>query len=503
MVLNRQNVVQWVVYPLALAIMFGCVVYALVQLLALMRPSWAAYYLVPLCGLAVMEAYWVGRLLDRLPPGAFVTPWHVRAVELAGWLLVIQVIADVLTRHGPIQGGTIYVAPGTIVQFVLLLLCWLSASDSSRDFARLGETEWTDLVAIPPADRLTARFFKGGALLLLFTGLTTVHVADLQRFTNMARPSVGGIVYNVLLYFAVGTAVLVQIRYEGLLRTWKRRNIHVSSGIPTRWLRYTLALLAIGIVVALLLPTDYTTGVLDVVAAIEGAVSVAVGAVALLVVTPFAFLLSLFHFSSSPVHHHAIPPHVHHAAPHSGKTPGFLTILRTLMFWAAVIAAIVYLIRTYGSSLPRRGLGGLLRAMLASVGGMWMDLWNRLRGVRQATRGGWRRKGRTAQVSVAPPPKRRRTLFPWLLPPREQVMWYYAGLIQRAGKRGYPRRAGETPYEYGGTLGPHIVDAREDLGSLTQAYVEARYARTTVTPEEARRARSTWQRLLAALRRAR
>ena len=139
MVMNRRAIVQWVVYPIALAILMGCIVFSLVGLLGLIRASWALYFLVPICGAAAMEAYWTGRLVERLQPGSYVTAWHVRAVELVGWYVALQIVSDIRSRHAPFENGLPYWGGGTAAQFVLVVICWLSALDSARDFYRLSD----------------------------------------------------------------------------------------------------------------------------------------------------------------------------------------------------------------------------------------------------------------------------------------------------------------------------------------------------------------------------
>jgi hypothetical protein len=85
------------------------------------------------------------------------------------------------------------------------------------------------------------------------------------------------------------------------------------------------------------------------------------------------------------------------------------------------------------------------------------------------------------------------------LSPRERVLYYYLSILRRADQQGFPRQRTQTPYEYEGTLAPHLIQAQQEMSLLTQAFVEARYSRHTFERQQARRVRLDWQRVKAAL----
>jgi hypothetical protein len=500
--LNRTTAVRWLFYPIGMGILFGCIVFSLMRLIAVLNPHWWAPWMVPLCALAAMESYWTGRALLNLPVGAFVTPWHIRAAELAGWFLVVQIVDDVVHTHAPISSGTFYITEQSVPQFAILLFCWLASGDASVDLFNLSRLHLFPNPGAPPVERLTARFFRGGGLLLLFTGLLTIPSNHLERLANLTRPSSGGILYNVVLYFAVGTTMLVQVRYEHLSASWTRRHLSVASGLPGRWLRYSLALLVAGILVALLLPTDYTRGVLDVVRMAENVIAVILGIVEFITVLPFAWVFSLFHggaahpLTTPPTPKPILPHHQQHGSP-----PDFLGIIRTAAFWFAALAALVYMGRTYGHLIPRRGPGGLLRGIGSRLMALLRGVWARLRGAPRATRALLRREPETRPAPALPAARmRRRALVPWMLSPRDQIVWYYVGMLRRAARTGRPRTPEQTPYEYGTVLAPRMRRNVDDLHALTEAYVEARYTPLEPTQERASAVRAIWRRVIAGLR---
>jgi hypothetical protein len=86
------------------------------------------------------------------------------------------------------------------------------------------------------------------------------------------------------------------------------------------------------------------------------------------------------------------------------------------------------------------------------------------------------------------------------LSPRERVLYYYLSIVQRAGQQGYPRQHYQTPGEYQATLEPELPRAHEEMSALTQAFVEARYSKREVVPDQERAVRTQWERVKAALR---
>ena len=83
---------------------------------------------------------------------------------------------------------------------------------------------------------------------------------------------------------------------------------------------------------------------------------------------------------------------------------------------------------------------------------------------------------------------------------RERILYYYLSVLRRAERQGLPRRRTQTPYEYDATLSPNLPSAQQELASLTQAFVEARYSPHTVDARQTRQVHTYWQQVKAALR---
>jgi hypothetical protein len=80
------------------------------------------------------------------------------------------------------------------------------------------------------------------------------------------------------------------------------------------------------------------------------------------------------------------------------------------------------------------------------------------------------------------------------------MFYYYLSILRRAARQGYQRGESETPYEYETKLGPTIAQAKAELDSLTQSFVETRYSAHEVSRVAEQRMRADSRTIRAALR---
>ncbi len=73
-------------------------------------------------------------------------------------------------------------------------------------------------------------------------------------------------------------------------------------------------------------------------------------------------------------------------------------------------------------------------------------------------------------------------------------------MVRRGGETGLTRNASQTPYEYSQLLEAKMLEANEDLGAMTDAFVEARYSRHEITNQQASLVQRYWERVKRALR---
>jgi hypothetical protein len=507
--MTRSPWVQTVLRPLAVGVMVGCVALSIVGLVRLFAPTWNGTYLVAGCVLAALEAHYSYRLIRaRRVRGPDVLQF--RATEIAMFFILLKigsyagdrwvdVVADV--RSWPRQPWGIF-DPEATVAFLLAILSWHAATQTVRDLERIGEPPERHRHYIPPLQKLTSRFFWGGAVLLIFAGITRIGIAALL---DLERPSVPGLVLNVLVYFLLGLVMLGQVRFTRLRTQWQAQEIQIADELPGRWARYSLILVALAALVAFLLPTGYTVGLLDIVATIIYVISYALTLIVTIISIILGFLLLplarlLGRDRITP--QREIPPLLMPRQEPGGPgitTPNWLEILRSLLFWAAVLGMVYYVIRSYLRDHPE------LAQALASLGPiralreLLSALRRRLAGLAKTVKEHIPQRLALRRRSREPSTSRFRFFRLGALSPRERVLYYYLSILRRAGQQGFPRRRAQTPHEYDDALRPHLPEAQPDMSQLTQDFVKARYSRHTVGQDEERQVRTRWQRVKAAL----
>jgi hypothetical protein len=379
----------------------------------------------------------------------------------------------------------------------------MATTETVKDLERLDDPPEYYRDEIVPGKRITLRFFAGGTLLLIITGLSRLSI---EALLDLSRPSIPGLVLNVLIYFLLGLVLLGQVQYTTMHRRWHAHEVKVTQKLAARWVRYSVIFIGLASLVAFLVPTGYTMGFLETagsVFAILGAIIRFIfGLIAFLISLPLWFLLSLFKSDATlpslpEISGEPVEPQV---SPSVGAPPWF-EILRSLVFWLAALGVVFYVVRSYLRDHPeiREALSSLW--LFRAIGDLLAALWRRLTGLAGAIGERiprrlslWRRKGKPAQ-GKAP-----RFFRLGALSPRERTLYYYLSILRRAGQQGFLRKNSQTPYEYGAALEPHLPQARQEMGLLTDDFVEARYSPHSIDREKEKEARARWKKVRAAVR---
>ena len=181
--------------------------------------------------------------------------------------------------------------------------------------------------------------------------------------------------------------------------------------------------------------------------------------------------------------------------------PPWFDMLRSFVFWAVALGVVFYVVRSYLRDHPeiREALSSLW--LFRVIGGFLAALWRRLTGLagvigeriprRLSLR---RRRGKPTEEKAS------RFFRLGALSPRERTLYYYLSILRRAGQQGFRRKGSQTPYEYDATLEPHLPQAQQEMGLLTDDFVEARYSPHPIDREKEKEARTRWKEVRAAVR---
>jgi len=380
--------------PLVIGVMCGCIALSLVGLVHLFFPSWNGTYLIAGCVLAALEANYSYRLIHaRALRGADALKF--RAVELAMFFFLLKiggyagdrwadVLADIQTWPRNLSA---ILDPETTAAFILALLSWWASTQTIRDLERIGEPPERHRHYVPPMESLTSRFFWGGAMLLIVAGLTRIGIAALL---DLRRPSVPGLVLNVLVYFLLGLVMLGQVQFMRLRIQWQAQRIKIAGELAGRWVRYSLAFIGLAAMLAFLLPTGYTVGFLDVVGSVLELISLILWFIAALLMLPLNWLFWLLSRlfgdqvpSPSPPSDFT-PPEFPQQEPSTVAPTNWFEMLRSFLFWGATLGMIFYVVSSYLRDHREllKVLTGLrpIRALRRFLIALWRRLvgWRRL-----------------------------------------------------------------------------------------------------------------------------
>jgi len=503
------NSAGWgVLRPAILAAMVGCITLSVVTLLdagGLVQSGW---YLVPFCALIAVEAHVSCRLVaartrERRGRGTF------RFSELTLLLVLMLAASAFFGGNLPLERGVPRFSPQTLVLAIVVLLTWMVAGDVARILYLLDHQEVYDPHPEPPVRRLAARYFIGGLLLFVLAGLSQQSV---QHTLGIYSAAGSGPLLQVVLYFLLGAILLAQLGYAARRRQWRERGVSVAAGLSRRWMGYTMAVVLVVALLAFALPSSYSVSLTDLVAGVREAVFTAIVNIFTVIGAPLRWLLSLLATKPSTLPPRPLPtalpahlprhlPPLRHPAPGHGANWGGL--LKSLIFWGAVLAALVYLLR---GVLQRGSRTGRLRRGPGSWGAIlsrwWAALWRRLRRYATSATGYLPLQRRLDPISTVG--SQRRGVARWgALSARERVIRYYLNMVRHADRHGFTRGAAQTPHEFDAVLTPRLSEGQSDLHRLTDTFVEARYSRHPVSEAHARQAQANGQRVRAALRRLR
>ncbi|MBN1220976.1 MAG: DUF4129 domain-containing protein [Anaerolineae bacterium] len=501
--------------PLVITVMIMCFNISLVNLTRLINPAWRGTYFLIGMFLVTVEAIYSYRILKnyRLRD---VSAWRYRAGEWAVLVLLLKIfhladkpMAVVMADLRAMWQNPVEVASYEFyVMLFLAAISWLAATLTIVDFEELYDPFSFRSNQLAPLERLRTRFFLGGVILMVISGITQLFIRfGPSRLTDWQRPSVSGVIVNVLIYFLLGLVLLSQANLARLLMRWRYQKIEIGPGLTRQWAKYGLVFLGLITFVAFFLPTSYTTGFLTSAAiVIRNVINILyffIQLVFLLFTLPLAWLLSLFGKNlaedTPPPPPEPLP--MAEASPQASPIP-WLEALRSLIFWLLTLAIIGYLLKIYLNDRPELFESLKKFKPIGLITGFLKGLWQQLRR--------WAKAGlEIVSETIRLPGSGVNTPvltgnWRWFslgsLSARERILYYYLNILKRAERRRLARKGYETPFEYEPNLENAVPEVEPEVHDMTGIFVRARYSQEGFDEEQANLVKQEWERIRKELR---
>ena len=357
--------------------------------------------------------------------------------------------------------------------------------------------------------RLVSLIFSIGIGLVILTTLARLNfetiVSNTEGLPRVEFNRLSGGEAGSLLYFVFGLALLSLSRLMSLQTHWNRLRIPVSSRNLTRqWGIYSLLFLLILAVFISLLPAGDSFGLFSVLGALLGFLVGILLFIGQLLLSLIFLLISLpFMLFGQDLPDLNLPPPPPRLTNLPVPDTPFITnnvvwaLLRSILLWGSLAVILIFVFVQFV-----RQHGGLRAALRQSRVMKWLLLaWQWLSRNADNTREGLSRAIRDGWQTILSRLEGNRILAPASLirlrslNPRQQIYFFYLAMVRRGEEQGWGRQPSQTPSEYAATLRRALPEADEDVDSMTQAFVQARYSHYEVNARDANAIKETWGRI--------
>ena len=507
-------------------LLMACTVMTLVGLMRNLAPHWHSSIIASILLFIVLDRLYTYRHLKSLTPLS--SEWAINFG--AQWILILLLIRLLLSYANGLDSFRAdlllftrgYVAdlftPEFVVSLLLAFLVWYLSGrmldlldEIGLDQARALQENPPPIPteAVPPHQQLVNLIFSLGIGLVILTALARL---DLQTVASNAEgfPPVqfsrfSGSEAGALFYFVFGLALLSLSRLMSLHTHWNRLRIPVSSGnLYRQWGMYSLLFLLLLAMLVSLLPAGDSLGFFSV---LRTLLDFLVGILFFIAQVILSLIFLLFSLPlmllgqgvpiDNPAPAPPLLPNLPAQPPVAVSESEVWMVLRSILLWgglaAIIVFAVVHFVRQHG------GVRAALRN--ARITNWLLLAWQWLYKGAEKTRGDLSRAWADGWQSLLARLERKRILrrSGWInlrsLAPRRQIYFYYLAMVRRGEDQGLARQPSQSPAEYAVTLEESLPEAGEDIGSITQAFVQARYSRQDVDANRANGVKATWGRI--------
>lgn len=498
--------------PALLIIIITCLSISLKNLIIAFNFSWHGTYFLAGMLFVTIEAIYAYRILkkhNRIRDKRFcfrLAEWGIILLSMKAityfdrsWDLVL---ADI--QHWIMEPLHFITMEFAIYSFLAFLI-WQITTNTMKAFDNLLDPFVRTSTSIDPFQQLIHRFYYGGAVLILISGLPQWFFhAKLGVLSDLSPPRIKGVFFNILAYFILGLILLSRTHLKLHLVQWRKEKIDVSPYLIRRWAQYGFMTLGIITLIIFLLPTKYTLGFLTSIKlllqlGLKGIIYF-IQFIWSILIFCLMWLLSLFSFKEDLFQEEFKDRPIPHEQVNIEASPW--EAFNSFIFWIILLVIFVYLLRIYLKDHP----GGLFKwlkttrfrySWLAWLGKVWQWLKGGVQSALNMLPGLVLLGTEKGETSIR---RKQRWLRFGKLSARERILYYYLNTLQRAKKCGLNRQKDQTPKEYALRLNQNIPDMDAEIELLTETFVHARYSRDAFDNQQASLVKTTWQQIRRVLR---
>ena len=525
--LENEKAFRWISYALVFLLM-GCTTLILSILIYTVFPEWHSAIIAGVALFVVIDRLYTYRQMKSLT--FLSTEWLIaHGTQWVVILLVIRLLLSYSYGISSLRNDLALFASGYLEKFftpeyvaclLLAFVVWIL----TRQFldlideigldqrTALGDEEVMPDNLVPAHQRMVSLVLILGIVLVILTAMSRMNLRTIVsapgRIPQVEFSRFSGAEAGILLYFVFGLGLLSLSRLMSLHTHWNRQRIPISSrNLMRQWGVYSLIfLLLLGLIVGIL-PAGDSIGFFSLVFMAFGFLVRVLLFIVQLVLALFLMLLSipfLMFGKSPPVAVGSEPPPLP-TLPTGTELPPvsneILTLIRSVLLWGVLIVVVLFALVQF---FKQRG--GIVPALRSSRITNWLLLaWQWLYRNVEKTRddlsrlvaAGWQNMTSRLEGKQILPPVR--LVLPRSMDPRRQIYFYYLAMIRRGGEQGIPRQPSQTPSEYAAHLEKELPDAVQDINSITDAFIEARYSRREMNVKKANGVKEIWGRIRRAL----
>lgn len=508
---------------IVIAVMLGCVSVSFVQFAERLSPGWQGGHLVWLSFLVALEAMASRRLMRKQMLNFFSWGWWLYHLsELVVVMLILKTILYIRRGFDLLIADTArwqqewfaFFDDGELLGGMgLLFVIWLFGTafyddlwkmrTSQRDLL-FDEIQEMELDRIEGRKSMIGRIFSVGMLMVFLAAVVRL---DMRQIWGDKGP-INTPLINVLIYFGLSFLIMSLSQFSLLRGRWMWEQSKISIDMAKRWFQYALLFFVTLIILAFILPSGYSVGLLDVLRIGMNLIWVAIqyfylffATLVSLLLAPIMWLMSIF--SGEQVDQNPLPeftpPPVAQPESIGGNGMPWLDVLRSIVFWVVFVGIAVFAVlhfvrqnKEIWNTLARtpvlRWAAQLMKWLREKFGSVKMQLSGLVEGGLERLKHSLPRPSRTAL---------RRFFHPRFLDPREQIMFYYLAMLRRGEDGGFRRSPSETPQHYAQFLRDNLPGNLDpDLSNLTQDFLEAKYSQHEITMGRAEAAKRYWYKIL-------